>query len=77
MNERMRTRMSGQEQAATLPERLERREQLMTARLEEVKQVKGALNELYGSLTEEQKKEANALVLLMIGMEGMGMGPGR
>ena len=77
MNERMRARMPGQEQAATLPERLERREQLMTARLEEVKQVKGALNELYGSLTEEQKKEANALVLPMIGMDGMGIGPGR
>ena len=77
MNERMQARMSGQEQAATLPERLERREQLMTARLEEVKQVKGALNELYSSLTEEQKKEANTLVLPMIGMDGMGMSPGR
>ena len=77
MNERMQARMSEQEQAATLPERLERREQLMTARLEEVKQVKGALNELYASLTEEQKKEANALVLPMIGMDGMGMRPGR
>jgi hypothetical protein len=77
MHERMRARMSVQEQAATLPERLERREQLMTARLEEVKQVKGALNELYASLTEEQKKEADTLVLPMIGMDGMGMGPER
>jgi hypothetical protein len=77
MNERMRARMSGQEQVVTLPERLERREQLMTARLEEIKQVKGALSELYGSLTEEQKKEANALVLPMIGMDGMGMGLAR
>ena len=77
MNERMQAKMSGQEQVATLPERLERREQLMTARLEEIKQVKGALNELYSSLTEEQKKEANTLVLPMIGMDGMGMSPGR
>ena len=77
MNERMQARMAEQEQAATLPERLERREQLMTARLEEVKQVKGALNELYSSLTEEQKNEANTLVLPMIGMDGMGMSPGR
>ena len=81
MKDRMQAMMAGDKPAGTLLEHLERREQLMTARLEEIKQVKGALKDLYASLTEEQKKEADNLVLPMMGMGpgmsmGMGMGPG-
>ena len=79
MKDRMQAMMAGDKPAGTLLEHLERREQLMTARLEEIKQVKGALKDLYASLTEEQKKEADNLVLPILGMGpamGTGMGPG-
>jgi hypothetical protein len=80
MNDRMQAMMSADQKAGTLLERLDVHEQFMTARLEEIKQMKGALQELYAVLSEEQKKEANALVLPMMGMGhhgmGGGMGPG-
>lgn len=74
MRERMQTRQSGGQPAATLPERIERHEQFMTARLDEIKQVKGALNELYASLTEDQKREANNLVPQLMGIESPAIG---
>jgi hypothetical protein len=54
----------------TLLERLDLHEQLMTARLEEIKQVKGSLKALYAQLSDEQKREADHLMLPMVGMGG-------
>jgi LTXXQ motif family protein len=81
MNDRMRSMWSADQKATTLLERLDVHEQFMTARLDEIKQLKGALQELYAVLGDEQKKEANNLVLPMMGMGhhgmmGGGMGPG-
>ena len=44
----------------------------------EIKQLKVAWQELYAALSDEQKKEADNLVLPMMGMGGPGMmgGPG-
>lgn len=68
-NERMRAAFKdGAEK--TLLERLDLQEQLMTARVEEIKQVKGSFKALYGQLSEEQKREADHLVLPMVGMGG-------
>jgi hypothetical protein len=69
-NERMRAVFSGAEDAKTLPQRIEAQEQFMTTRLEEIRQVKGSLNKLYALLSDEQKKEADHVVLPMVGMGG-------
>jgi hypothetical protein len=52
---------------ATLPERLERQEQMMTARLAALKKTKAAAVPLYNALGPEQKQTADALMM------GMGM----
>ena len=39
----------------------------------QIKQIKGALKDLYGVLTDDQKKQADDLVMPMMGM-GMGGG---
>jgi hypothetical protein len=72
--ERMRGRWSQDDSGKSLIERLEAREQYMTAHLEELKQIKAAWSELYQSLSESQKKEADEIVLPMMGMGGPGMG---
>ncbi len=72
--ERMRGKWSGDEPGKTLVERLEAHEQFMSARLDELKQIKAAWSELYQGLTESQKKEADEIVLPMMGMGGPGMG---
>ncbi|MFN3743097.1 MAG: Spy/CpxP family protein refolding chaperone [Hyphomicrobiaceae bacterium] len=72
--ERMRGRWSGDDSGKTLIERLEAREQYMTAHLEELKQIKAAWSELYQSLSDSQKKEADEIVLPMMGLGGPGMG---
>jgi hypothetical protein len=59
-----------------LVERLDAHEQFMAARLEELKQIKVAWSELYQGLSESQKKEADEIVLPMMGMGGPGMGMG-
>jgi len=74
MAERMTSMHSGDQKALTLPERLELHEQFMTARLDEIRQIKSALKELYAVLSDDQKKEADTLVLPVMGM-GMMMGP--
>jgi hypothetical protein len=78
-NERMKTVWRREERAKTLPERLEAQEQFVSARLDEIRQIKSSLNGLYGMLSEEQKKEADDIVLPMTGMMGGGMmgGPHR
>jgi hypothetical protein len=75
MNERMKSIWSGEEKAKTLTERLDLHEQMMTARLEEVRQLKSAFADLYAVLDDQQKKEADTLALPMMGMGG-GMGGG-
>jgi hypothetical protein len=72
-NERMKAIWSDHDKAKSLLERLELHEKFMTVRLDEVKQLKGAWADLYGQLSEDQKKEADGLVIPMMGM-GMGMG---
>ena len=67
-NERMQTVFSGAEEAKTLPQRIEAQEQFIATRLDEIKQIKGSLNKLYDSLSDEQKKEADNVVLPMVGM---------
>lgn len=73
--ERMRGRWSGDSAGKTLIERLEAHEQFMAARLDEIKQVKMAWADLYQGLSDIQKKEADEIVLPMMGMGGPGMGP--
>jgi hypothetical protein len=72
----MKAVISGEEKAKTLLDRLDVQEQFMGARLEEIKQIKGSLKGLYAVLSEDQKKEADNIVLPMVGMGGMvgGMG---
>ena len=53
-----------------MPERLDAHEQFMSARLDEIKQIKGSLNALYAVLSEEQKKEADDIMLPIAGMAG-------
>ncbi len=47
------------EQPATLPDRVERMEQVMAARLEQIQTVRPALEQLYQSLTPEQRQIAD------------------
>ncbi len=68
-NEHMRT-VFREAQAKTLLERLDAQEQFMSARIEEIKQIKGSLKALYAVLSDEQKKEADSIVLPMVGMGG-------
>jgi hypothetical protein len=74
-NERVKTAFSREEKAKTLPERLEAREQFVSARLDEIKQIKGSLANLYAVLSDAQKKEADDIVLPMAGMGGPVGGP--
>jgi hypothetical protein len=47
---------------APLPERLERAEQMLSARLEGLKAVRGSFTALYAQLSDQQKKTAEELV---------------
>lgn len=69
-NERMKAVFSGGVKEKTLLERLDAQEQLMTTRIEEIRQIKGALKALYAVLSDEQKREADHIVLPMVGMGG-------
>jgi hypothetical protein len=73
-NERMKAAFSREEKAKTLPERLEVQEQFIGARLDEIRQIKGSVTNLYAVLSEAQKKEADDIVLPMAGMMGGPMG---
>jgi hypothetical protein len=73
-NERMKTVLGREERAKTLPERLDAHEQLVSTRLDEIRQIKTSLNALYAVLSESQKKEADDIVLPMSGMGGGMMG---
>ena len=65
----MHEQMKESGQANTPPERLERRERLLSAQLASVKNLKEALQPLYASLGDDQKKIADKV--MMIGPMGM------
>jgi hypothetical protein len=54
--------------ASTLPARLERRETMLSAHLGRVKTLKEALDPLYASLSAEQKKIADSIMIGPMGM---------
>ena len=54
--------------AATLPARLERREAMLSGHLGRVKALKEALDPLYASLSDEQKKIADSMMIGPMGM---------
>jgi len=56
-----------------LPDRLALQEAHLSTRLDQVKQVKAAVDKLYATLSDEQKKAADDVMLPMMGM-GMGRG---
>jgi hypothetical protein len=74
-NDRMKALVTGEARSKTLPERLEAQEQFLSVRLDEIRQIKGSLKNLYAVLSDDQKKEADHIVLPMVGM-GMGIGMG-
>ena len=76
MREHMKEMHDGEFFKKPLPERLTYQEVHMEARLEQIKQVKAAVEQLYAVLTDDQKKSADEIVLPMMGMGG-GMGMGR
>ena len=51
--------------AATLPEKLARREKMMTAHLDGLRKLKMAVEPLYAALNAEQKKTADELMMAM------------
>jgi hypothetical protein len=82
MSTQMQERMSGSNAAQTLGDRLERQENALSTRLEEVKQIRAAYKDLAAALTDAQKKEADQILLPMTGMGtwmgqrmGHGFGP--
>jgi hypothetical protein len=72
-NERMKAILAGDDRSKSLPDRVEAQEQFMGARLEQIKQIKASLKSLYAILSDDQKKEADDMVIPMVGMMG---GPG-
>jgi hypothetical protein len=61
--------------AKPLPERLAEHEDFMQARLEQIKEVRAAVDAMYGVLDDTQKKVANDIMMPAMGMSmGMGMG---
>ncbi len=70
-NERMKAAFSGDQRSRSLPERLDAQEQFISIRLEEIKQLKGSLKNLYGVLSDAQKKDADDMAIPMVGMGGM------
>ncbi|NJO32821.1 MAG: Spy/CpxP family protein refolding chaperone [Rhodospirillales bacterium] len=52
----------------TLPERLTTQEQLMSARLDGIKQIRSSVENLYMVLSAEQRKEADDMMIPMVGM---------
>ena len=72
-NERMKSLFADEDKVKTLPERLELQEQLVATQLDELRQLKTAVQGLYAVLTEDQKKEADDIGLPMMGMGRWGM----
>jgi LTXXQ motif family protein len=68
---------AGQQQAPTMAERLDLQERWLLARLEGTRALKSAVTNLYGTLSEDQKKTANELLAPQLGMGMMAMMPGQ
>jgi hypothetical protein len=64
---------AGQQQAPTVAERLDQQERWLVARLEGTRALKSAVTNLYGTLSEDQKKTANELLAPQMGMGMMAM----
>jgi LTXXQ motif family protein len=64
----MRGGMMAMSQAATLPEKLDAREKLLTARLDAARKLKAAAEPLYAALSAEQKKTADEIIVSPMGM---------
>ena len=60
--------MMGGSQSATLPDKLDMREKMMTAHLEALRKFKAAVAPLYVALSDEQKKTADELLIGPMGM---------
>jgi len=71
MAELRKSMMGGQGTPAPLPERLAREDKLATAHLAALKKTEEAVTQLYGVLTDDQKKVADTIV---VGPMGMPMG---
>lgn len=69
-NDRMKALFTGDAKPKTLPERLDAQERFLSVRVDDIRQIKGALSALYALLSEEQKNEADEIVLPMAGMGG-------
>jgi hypothetical protein len=68
---------AGQQQAPTVVGRHELQEQWLLARLEGTRTIKVALSNLYGALSDDQKKTANELLAPHMGMGTMTMMQGQ
>ena len=68
---------AGQQQAPTVAERLDRQERRLLARLEGTRALKSAVTNLYGTLSDDQKKTANELLAPQTEMGMMAMMPGQ
>ena len=68
---------AAQQQALTMSERLDQQERWLVARLEGPRALKSAVTNLYGTLSEDQKKIANELLAPQMGMGMMAMMPGQ
>jgi LTXXQ motif family protein len=62
---------AAQQQAPTLADRLDLQERWLLARLEGTRAMKSAFTNLYGTLSDDQKKTANELLAPHMGMVGM------
>lgn len=71
----MKMMMDSDAKPKTLIERMDMMEQHMATRASELKTVKAVAQKLYAQLSDEQKKEADQLVMPMLGMGMMMNGP--
>jgi hypothetical protein len=74
MSAMMNDMKSGAYLKRTLPERLADQESRMRDRLDQTKTVRAAVEKFYATLSDEQKKAADEIVMPMMGMGGRGMG---
>jgi LTXXQ motif family protein len=67
----------GQPQAQTLADRLDAQERWLSARLEGTRAIRAVFTNLYGALSDDQKKTANDLLAPHMGVGMMAMTPGQ
>ena len=65
---------AAQQQARTMADRLDLQERWLVARLEGTRAIKSAFTNLYGALSDDQKKTANELLAPHMAMMGMTSG---